>query len=87
MPAAPHDIRVPRIRHESAASLCAVGASSRALRGTHPFDPCSLHPRAYAQTSSLTDSPRSAACRQKLSGNSSPFALRPSGVVGPFWAC
>jgi len=43
-----------------------VGASSRALRGTHPFDPCSLHPRAYAQTTSLTGSPRSAAPSKAL---------------------
>jgi len=60
-----------------AAALCAAPTRLTPARSIHAPTP---RPRRWPVHPGR---PR----RQKLSGNSSPFALRPSGVVGPFWAC
>ena len=52
VPAAPFGIA---LWQKSACAPCTTCASSYFFSSRHPFDPFSLHPRAYAQTPSLTD--------------------------------
>ena len=83
MPAAPFG---PALWHKSACSPCIAGANSYFFGSEYRLDSDSLHPRAYAQTTRLTDFFSRSGCCQKLSGNSPRSHCVALGIVGPFWA-